>query len=138
MFIGYQNELKAMLAETREELENVPMMKFTKIEEVAFAEMYNGVIYTDEAELAEAQKDYVREIRNSYLVEYVDGVVSNPLRWADMSDELKQMYTDYRRYLLDYTEGENWWLQLPKTLEEWAEKVAIRKAWREELRELEK
>lgn len=128
MFIGYQNELKAMLAETREELENMPMMKFTKIEEVAFAEMYNGVIYTDEAELAEAQKDYVREIRNSYLVEYVDGVVSNPLRWADMSDELKQMYTDYRRYLLDYTEGENWWLQLPKTLEEW---------YKEELRELE-
>ena len=138
MFIGYQNELKAMLAETREELENMPMMKFTKIEEVAFAEMYNGVIYTDEAELAEAQKDYVREIRNSYLVEYVDGVVSNPLRWADISDDLKQMYTDYRRYLLDYTESENWWLQLPKTLEEWAEKVAIRKAWREELRELEK
>lgn len=129
MFIGYQNELKAMLAETREELENMPMMKFTKIEEVAFAEMYNGVIYTDEAELAEAQKDYVREIRNSYLVEYVDGVVSNPLRWADMSDDLKQMYTDYRRYLLDYTEGENWWLQLPKTLEEW---------YKEELRELEK
>lgn len=119
MFIGYQNELKAMLAETREELENMPMIEFTSIEEVAFAEMYDGVIYTDKAELVEAQKEYVRGIRNSYLVEYVDGAVSNPLRWADMSEELKQMYIDYRKYLLDYTEGENWWLQLPKTLEEW-------------------
>lgn len=119
MFIGYQNELKAMLAETREELENMPQMKFTSIEEAPFAEMYNGVIYTDKAELEEAQKEYVREIRNSYLVEYVDGAVSNPLRWADMSDDLKQMYTDYRKYLLDYTDGENWWKQNPKTLEEW-------------------
>jgi hypothetical protein len=36
-----------------------------------------------------------------------------------MSEELKQNYTNYRRYLLDYTDGENWWEALPKTLEEW-------------------
>ena len=119
MFIGYQNELKAMVAETREELENDEFIKFSKIEEVPFAEMYNGVIYIDESELTEAKKEYVRAVRNSYLVEYVDGAVSNPLRWADMSEELRQMYTDYRKYLLDYTDGDNWWEQNPKTLEEW-------------------
>jgi DNA-binding MarR family transcriptional regulator len=31
----------------------------------------------------------------------------------------KKLYTDYRIYLLDYTKDENWYLQNPKTLEEW-------------------
>ena len=65
----------------------------------------------------EYKKNRVREIRNSYLSEYVDPVVSNPLRWADMSDEEKQKYSDYRRYLLDYTTGENWWESNPKTFD---------------------
>lgn len=119
MFIGYQGELKAFVGETREELENLPMVELTEIREVDFAEMYNGVIYDDEDELIEAKKTYVRGIRNRYLVEYVDGAVSNPLRWADMSEELKEMYTNYRIYLLDYTETENWWEQNPMTLDEW-------------------
>lgn len=119
MFIGYQNELKAMIGQTREELEDNLFVNFTKIEEVDFAELYNGVIYTSREELNAAMQSAMRAVRNNYLVEYVDGVVSNPLRWADMSEELKQMYTDYRKYLLDYTETENWWLQAPKTLEEW-------------------
>lgn len=119
MFIGYQNELKSMLAETREELENNEFVKFSKIEEVDFAEMFDGVIYTDIESLTKAKQDFMRDVRNYYLVEYVDGAVSNPLRWADMSEEWKQIYTNYRRYLLDYTNGENWWLEAPKTLEEW-------------------
>ena len=119
MFIGYQNELAAVIAETREELENNKFMEFTNIVEAPFAEMYNGVIYTAETDLAEAKKVFVRSIRNSYLVEYVDAVVSNPLRWADLSEEWKQNYTNYRKYLLDYTDGENWWEAIPKTLEEW-------------------
>lgn len=119
MFIGYQGELKAFVAETREELENNKFVQFTNIEEVPFAEMYNGVIYDNEEELTTAKQDYIRGIRNQYLVDYVDGAVSNPLRWADMSQELKDMYTNYRQYLLDYTNSENWWKNLPKTLEEW-------------------
>lgn len=119
MFIGYQGELKAFVGQTREELENLPMVELSEIKEVDFAEMYNGIIYDDEDELIKAKQDFVRGIRNSYLVEYVDGAVSNPLRWADMSEELKQMYTDYRRYLLDYTETENWWEQNPLTLDGW-------------------
>lgn len=121
MFIGYQNKLKAFIAETREELENLPMVELTEIKEVPFAEMYNGVIYDDEEELIKAKQDFVRSVRNQYLVDYVDGAVSNPLRWADMSQELKDMYINYRQYLLDYTDTENWWEQLPKTLDEWKE-----------------
>lgn len=121
MFVGYQNELAAFVGETREELEKLPMVKLTEIKEVEFAEMYNGVVYTDQEELTKAKQDFVRGVRNQYLVDYVDGAVSNPLRWADMSQELKDMYTNYRQYLLDYTETENWWEQNPKTLDEWRE-----------------
>lgn len=69
----------------------------------------------------ESEKERVRSIRDSYLVEFVDPVVSNPLRWADMSEEEKQKYADYRHYLLDFTTQENWWENTPKTLEEWSE-----------------
>lgn len=67
----------------------------------------------------EKQKENVRQVRNSYLEEYVDLVVSNPLRWADMSEEEKKEYSDYRKYLLDYPESsEDWYKQNPKTFEE--------------------
>lgn len=69
----------------------------------------------------ESEKARVRSIRDSYLVEFVDPVVSNPLRWADMTEEEKQRYADYRRYLLDFTTQENWWESTPKTLEQWSE-----------------
>lgn len=119
MFIGIQDSKPAFIGETREELENLPSVVLDEIQEVDFAEMYNGIIYLSEEDLVEAQKEFVRKIRNTYLEKYVDGAVSNPLRWADMDQELKDMYTNYRRYLLDYTETDNWWDQLPKTLDEW-------------------
>jgi len=37
-----------------------------------------------------------------------------------MSEDEKQVYIDYRRYLLDYTEREDWYKTNPKTLEEWS------------------
>ena len=70
-------------------------------------------------ETIEEKQEFVRAIRNQYLVEYVDGVVSNPLRWADLSKEEQQIYANYRRYLLDYTKNKGWYESLPKTLEEW-------------------
>lgn len=79
---------------------------------------YYKVVKIPEPTIEEKQEQ-VRQIRNSYLSEYVDPVVSNPLRWADMTEEEQQIYADYRRYLLDYTNGENWWENYPKTLEEW-------------------
>jgi len=121
MFVGIQKDKPTFVKETQEELENIPFVEFDSIEEVEFAELFNGTVYTDEEELIEAKKDFIRKIRNQYLEEYVDGAVSNPLRWADMSQELKDMYTNYRKYLLDYTEEDNWWEQKPKTLDEWKE-----------------
>lgn len=112
-------EHKAFIATTREELENNEFIIYDRIDEYDFAEMYNGVIYVDEKELIAAKETYIRSVRDSYLVQYVDSVVSNPLRWADMSEEEKQTYVDYRRYLLDYTENANWYESEPLTLEKW-------------------
>lgn len=120
MFIGYQNENISFIGNTKEELENLPCVELTKIEEVDFAEMFNGKIYIKEEELIEAKKESVRETRDFYLEKYVDPVVSNPLRWADMSEEEKKEYSDYRKYLLDYPESsEDWYEQNPKTFKEW-------------------
>ena len=54
----------------------------------------------------EEKAERVREIRNQYLEEYVDKVVSNPLRWADMTEEEQQQIKDYRQYLLDIPQQE--------------------------------
>lgn len=120
-YIGLQNDLIAFVGDTREELENLPCVELTEIKQVEFAESYNGVIYIDPAELQSAQETEIRAIRNQYLVEYVDSVVSNPLRWADMSADEQAKITNYRRYLLDYTESENWWLSEPLTFDAWVE-----------------
>lgn len=45
----------------------------------------------------------VRSKRNNLLTTEVDPIVSNPLRWADLSTEQQQALADYRRSLLDIT-----------------------------------
>lgn len=67
----------------------------------------------------EEKAEQVRMTRNSYLEMYADSVVSNPLRWADMSEEEQQVYKDYRRYLLDITDNEAFPDVEVLTLEEW-------------------
>lgn len=45
----------------------------------------------------------VREERNFRLATEVDPMVTNPLRWGDLSAEQQQAWADYRRSLLDIT-----------------------------------
>jgi len=45
--------------------------------------------------------DAARQERNWRLSTQVDPVVSNPLRWADLSSARQQSYIDYRQALLD-------------------------------------
>lgn len=76
------------------------------------------VLKTDERYIASC-KDNMRNVRNYFLSEFVDTIVTNPLRWSELSEEGKQMIQDYRRYLLDFTKSENWWEVTPQTFEEW-------------------
>jgi hypothetical protein len=45
--------------------------------------------------------DQVRAKRDALFVAVVDPLVSNTLRWADMTPEAQQAWADYRRALLD-------------------------------------
>lgn len=49
----------------------------------------------------QASWDELRYERNRRLEQDVDPIVSNPLRWTNMTAEKQQEYTDYRTDLLD-------------------------------------
>jgi hypothetical protein len=54
-----------------------------------------------QAELDVKQAAFVRDTRDEILRGVVDPVVSNPLRWADLSAAKQTAWTAYRRALLD-------------------------------------
>ena len=60
-------------------------------------------------------KERMRLIRNSYL-SYWD---FTQLDDAPFTEDEKAKYREYRQYLRDYTEQENWWLQDPDDWETW-------------------
>lgn len=61
------------------------------------------------------KKEAVRAVRNSYL----SGTDFTQLQDAPFTDDEKEKYREYRQYLRDYTNEENWWEQDPATFEEW-------------------
>jgi len=68
----------------------------------------------------EKLQEEVRNVRNSYLEKYVDPY-QLILRWESLAEEQKLDIINYRQYLLDYTNEENWWENNPKTFDEWKE-----------------
>ena len=56
-----------------------------------------------QAELDAAAAAQVRAERDSILATVVDPIVSNPLRWADMTAEEQAEWSAYRTALLDIT-----------------------------------
>lgn len=120
MFLGYQGDVLVCIAETRDELENCFDIEFTRIDFTTNSvEKVNDVYYIGEEAIKEAKQKAVREYRNSLLRAEVDPVVSNPFRWAEMSEEMHEIYKNYRIYLCDYTNAEGWENQNPMTLDEW-------------------
>lgn len=117
MFLGYQEDKIVFIADTREELENMPCVVLDKIEETDKEYFLHNGEYVYEISVGELQEE-VRAVRNNYLEKYVDPK-QLVLVWDGLSEDDKKLYTDYRIYLLDYTKNENWYIQNPKTLEEW-------------------
>lgn len=74
--------------------------------------------YAPEKPQEEKEKE-VRAVREQYFADYVDWYQSKPLLWEEMTEAEKTDIAGYRNYLKDYTKGENWWEQNPKTFEEW-------------------
>lgn len=52
----------------------------------------------------EDRENEVRTVRNALLKDEVDPVVSNPLRWADMTTDKQTEWADYRTSLLSLTD----------------------------------
>ena len=65
----------------------------------------------------EALKDMKRKERNSKLEE-LDKTVMNPLRWDELNKSAKTRYKNYRNYLLDFTDQDNWWNLEIKSIED--------------------
>ena len=80
---------------------------------------YNGqwylVGYVPQEPIEDKQKE-VRAIRNDYLSKYD----FTQLVDAPFTEQEKEKYAQYRQYLRDYTNQENWWEQNPLTFEEWS------------------
>ena len=57
-----------------------------------------------QAQLDEQATTQIRKKRDMLLTRVVDPIVSNPLRWGDLTTEQQQSWTNYRRALLDITD----------------------------------
>lgn len=82
---------------------------------------YNGNWYVDGYAPAkpEPTEDEMKESVRSVINGYLKDTDFTQLNDAPFTSEEKLQYAQYRQYLRDYTEGENWWLSNPKTFEEW-------------------
>ena len=120
MFLGYQNDKIAFIAETKEELENLPCVTLNKIEETDKTYfLYNGE-YVCEIPMEEKQKE-IRAIRDNYLQETDKFLLQD----YPISNEEKENYIKYRKYLRDYTLNDDWYLQKPQTFIEFVESFNI-------------
>lgn len=94
---------------------------YDRIEEVEDAEMVEVggefVLKTDDKAIAKQKAD-VRAVRNQYLETYVDPK-QLVMVWNSLTAEEQELYKDYRQYLLDYPQTEDWWEQNPMDFETW-------------------
>lgn len=73
----------------------------------------------------EEKATQVRKTRDSYLKTYVDPIVTNPLRMADMSEVELNEIKAYRQYLLDIPESSEFPDLIVMTLDEWKADKAV-------------
>lgn len=120
MFLGYQGEIISMVANTKEELKNIPCMEFSKIVETKDkVEFVCNSYYVGEEDIQKAKEICIRNKRNALLKTEVDPIITNPWRLSDLSEYDQNRYKEYRQYLLDYTETDGWWNTEPKTFKEY-------------------
>ena len=61
----------------------------------------DGVTSQVDHRSAEQKAQSIRTMRDQLLISEVDPIVTNPLRWAELSSAVQQQWTDYRTALLD-------------------------------------
>lgn len=65
---------------------------------------FEAYVSPTQEELDEQAALTVRSQRDNLLVTQVDPIVTNPLRWADMTTEQQNAWSSYRTALLDITD----------------------------------
>lgn len=101
MFLGYQNEKIVFIAETREELENLPCVAFDKIEETSEEYiLHNGeYILKAEAEVLRNQEEIDKKIEE--LQKYLDETDWYVSRYSEtgveIPEEVKQKRQEARK-----------------------------------------
>ncbi len=90
-------------------------------------------MFVDSPEWLEWKPDKIRALRNNCLVDYVDPIVGNPLRWADMTAEDQQHIKDYRQYLLAIPELSEFPKVTVLTFEEWQQQTQQESEVKDEL-----
>ena len=92
MFLGYQNDKIAFVADTREELENMPCVTLDKIEETDKTYFLHNGEYVFEAPIEE-QNEAIRATREQLYIQTSDKLKADydeaVARGADNVDELK-------------------------------------------------
>ena len=122
MFIGYQGNLAVTFADNREEIEQNGILRVDEIAETTdLVELVNGQIAVGREEITALKSAEKRLIRDAYLKQYVDPIASNALRWRDMTDAEKTAIENYRFYLLNLPQSENFPNEAVKTFDEWQE-----------------
>lgn len=100
MFIGYQNDKIAFVADTREELENMPCVTLDKIEETCIKYvLYNGEYKPKteaDAELAKAETETRIAELESYLASTDWYAIRESETGIDIPADIKQARADAR------------------------------------------
>lgn len=109
-YIGLQDDLIAFVADTREELENLPCVELTEIKQVEFAERYDGVIYTNREELIAEKNKTISKYRESAYEKEIDGLHARKQRKTILgtwTDEDEANYIEEVKRLSAKIEEEN-------------------------------
>ena len=77
-------------------------------------------VLTSSDEAIEQKKAEVRSVRNQYLKQTDEFMISD----YPITDDERELYKQYREYLRDYTLTENWWESEPQKFEEWVSSIS--------------
>lgn len=97
MFLGYQNDRIAFVAETREELENIPCVTLDKIEETDKTYFLHNGSYVCEVPIEE-QNEEIRATREQLYIQTSDKLKADydeaVARGAENAEELKTAWLE--------------------------------------------
>lgn len=82
-----------------------------------YVQVNGEFVLTSSAEAIEQKQAEVRAVRNQYLTDTDKYMIPD----FPITEEEEAQYIQYREYLRNYPETENWYEQNPLTFEEWKE-----------------